>query len=150
MFRNGLVPVLAVTVVAGSVALALLLYATGSATILRRDDAMIPVRLTYEEAHAKLLRCPQWHVVDSRSPACCWVTRERRQVQELENVILVKDWHDPKHDRRGVVRIANMERSAAPISLDEEDPSYWRVVGTMHLAGDPAFVQEVADYLAGD
>jgi hypothetical protein len=149
MFRNGLVPVLVVTVVAGSVALALLLYVTGSVTTLCRDDAMIPARLTYEEAHAKLLRCTQWHVVDSR-PACCWVTRERRQVQELENVILVKDWHVPERDRGGVVRIADMEQSAAPISLDEEDTSYWRVVGSMHLAGDPAFVQEVADYLAGD
>jgi hypothetical protein len=147
MFKNALLPVLMAAVIAGTAAVALLLYLNGSDARPRRDDAVIPSRLTYEEARAKLLRSSRWHFTDSTSPVCCWVTQQPRQARELEDVVLVQDRDDPKRDRRGIVRVQPARGHATTITLDEDDTSYWRVVGNVHLAGDPALVREVTAYL---
>lgn len=150
MFKNALLPVLMAAVVAGTAAAALMLYLNGSDARPRRDDTVIPSRLTYEEARAKLLRSPRWHFTDSPFPMCCWVTQQPRQARELEDVVLVQDRVDPIRDRRGIVRVQPLRGPATRITLDEDDTSYWRVVGNVHLAGDPALVREVAAYLVED
>ncbi|HZV04445.1 MAG TPA: hypothetical protein VE999_05080 [Gemmataceae bacterium] len=127
-------------------------YLTASINRRRRDEPVIEVPLSYETAHARLRRCPRWHVVDSRPGApCFWVTREQRQAKELAHTLLFEDrtrcsWAD----RRGVVRIEPVEAPTASICVDEYDTSYWRVVGDVYLAGDPKFVREVAEYLLDD
>ena len=150
MFKKAPGPVLMVAVVAGTVALALLLCRRGSDARRHWEGPVIPGRLTYAEARAKLLRCPRWHLTDSRSTACCWVTLEPRQSEGLEDVFLSSELHEPRRDRRGIVRVEPVQGPTTKVVLDEEDTSYWRVVGEVYLAGDPALVREVAAHLAAD
>jgi hypothetical protein len=150
MFKNALLPILLAAVVAGTVAVALLLYLTGSDAGPRRNDDLIHSRFTYDEARAILLRSPRWHFTDSPSCACCWVTRQPRQARELQDVVLVQDLHNPTLDRRGIVRVQPVCGAVTTILLDEADTSYWCVVGTVHLAGDPDLVREVVAYLLDD
>jgi hypothetical protein len=150
MFKNAPLPVLVVVVVAGTAAVAWLLHVTGSDAGPRGDIAVIPSRLTYDEARAKLLRNSRWHFTDSPSPVCCWVTRQPRLARDLEDAILVHDRDDPTHSRRGIVRVQPVRGPATTIALDENDTSYWRVIGNVHLSGDPALVREVAAFLLVD
>jgi hypothetical protein len=150
MFRNALVPVLMVTLLGVWLAVVLLFYSPRSDRGPSLDDVRIKSRLTYDDAHTKLLRCPQWKLTDSQSTRSFWVTLEERQTPELEDVVLVQDMPNPKSNRRGVVRVQPMHGPATTVSLDWGDSSYWRVVGDVHLAGDPNLVQEIAAYLTSD
>jgi hypothetical protein len=150
MFKSAFLPILLAAVVAGTAAVALLLYLTGSDTGPRRNDALISSRLTYDEAREQLLHRPRWHVTDSPSCACCWVTRQPRQARELQDVVLVQDLDNPTLDRRGIVRVQPVRGAVTTILVDEADTSYWRVVGNVHLAGDPDLVREVVAYLLDD
>ena len=136
--------------VAGSMTLALLLCVIGIDDGPRADDRFSHSRLTYDEAHAKLLRCPRWHLTDSRFSTSCWVTREPRQAEELEGVVVVQDLSIPRSNRRGIIRVQPLQQRAMTIYLDWADTSYWRVVGDVYVAGDPDLVGEVAAYLADD
>lgn len=149
MLKKKMAPFLVVTA---------LLVCFASATRLCRttaagEESAVATLLTYEAAHARLRRCPRWHIVDfSSQPHFFWVAREQRPAKELINVLVSVDWsHRPWADRRGVVRVESMHRRRkAKVDEDEYDTSYWRVVGDVHLEGDPVLVREVADYLRED
>jgi hypothetical protein len=147
MFKNALLPTLIAAIVVGTAAVAWHLYLNASDGRQRREDVVIPSRLTYDEARVKLLRNSHWHITESPPSVCCWVTRQPRQARELKDVILVEDRDDPKRDRRGIVRVQPARGQGATICLDEDDTSYWRVVGNVHLAGDPTLVREVTAFL---
>jgi hypothetical protein len=136
--------------VAGSMILAVLLCVSGFEAGPRFDDRLSHSRLTYDEARAKLLRCPRWYITDSRFSTSCWVTREPRQAEELEGVVVVQDLSIPRSNRRGIIRVQPLQQRAMTIYLDWADTSYWRLVGDVHLAGDPDLVEEVAAYVADD
>ena len=150
MFRNASVPVLMVTLLGGSMAVFMMVYLTRSGICPSVDDVEFKSHLAYDDAHTKLLRCPQWKLTDSKSTKSFWVTLEERQAPELEDVVLVQDRPNPKSNRRGVVRVQPMHGPATTVSLDWGDTSYWREVGEVHLAGDPSFVQEIFTYLTDD
>jgi hypothetical protein len=138
------------TLVACSMIFVVLLCVSGFDAGPRVDDRLSHSRLTYDEARAKLLRCPRWHLTDSRFTTSCWVTSEPRQAEELEDVVLVQDLPNPRSNRRGIIRVQPLQGRATTITLDRADTSYWRVVGDVHLAGDPNLVKEVAAYVADD
>ncbi len=125
---------------------------TTSVNRRRGDEAVIEATLTYDTAYARLRSCSRWHVVENPPGALCfWVTCQQRESKDLTHALLFVNWtHRPWADRRGVVRIEPVQTPAASVSVDEQDTSYWRVIGDVHLAGDPALVREVADYLLND
>jgi hypothetical protein len=149
--KKAAVPLLLGALLIGLVAAAQI-FRTTSVNRRRSDESVIEVPLTFDTAHARLQSCPRWHVVDSRPGApCFWVTRKQRREAELAHTLLFVDRNNRKWaDRRGVVRIEPVQTPTASVSVDEHDTSYWRVVGDVHLAGDPALVREVADYLLDD
>ena len=150
MFKNAYAPLVMITILAGTAAVGMLLYRTGFAGRPGPEHGWITSRLSYDDARAKLLRCPRWHVIDSNSTTSFWVTHEPRLAGELESVVLVEDRQNPLLNRRGIVRVQPMTGKATQVFLDENDTSYWRVVGEVHLAGDPDLVAEVAAYLAAN
>lgn len=125
---------------------------TASVNRRNRDEPVIEGSLTYDTAYARLRSCQRWRVVDSHPGApCFWVTRQQRHVAELAHTLLcVERTQRAWADRRGVVRIEPVQSAAAFVCVDEQDTSYWRVVGDVHMAGDPALVREVADYRLND
>ena len=150
MFKNAYAPVAIITFVLGTAAIGKLLYRTACAARPGLEHGWTASRLSYDGARAKLLHSPRWHVIDSQSTTCFWVTYEPRLAGELEHVVLVRDRQKPWQDRRGIVRVQPMTGTTTHVVLDEDDTSYWRVICDVHVAGDPDLVAEVALYLAAD
>jgi hypothetical protein len=150
MLKKVPLPAAVFSVMAVTLAIILPLRLTRSKTSPSLDDAVIPSHLTHEDARAKLLRCSQWRLTDSQTTERCLVTLQARQAHKLEDVVLAEDRKVPSRNRRGIVRVQPVQRPATEVILHMDDTSYRRVVGKVHLAGDPDLVREVAAYLVTD